>query len=109
MKADFSGDYGTYSLKETFAKETAETLDAFAGTWSYSSGTFVFDGKGTVTVTGSYAGTYTYTVDAAGTTATYYNKAYSETITCKLNSDGSMTVNDQYGEWLADVKFTKQA
>lgn len=109
VKSDFSGDYGTYSLKETFAKETAETLDAFAGTWSYSSGTFVFDGKGTVTVTGAYAGTYTYTVDAAGTTATYYNKAYSETITCKLNSDGSMTVNDQYGEWLADVKFTKQA
>lgn len=109
VKSDFSGDYGTYSLKETFAKEAAETLDAFAGTWSYSSGTFVFDGKGTVTVTGSYAGTYTYTVDAAGTTATYYNKAYSETITCKLNSDGSMTVNDQYGEWLADVKFTKQA
>ncbi len=109
VKSDFSGDYGTYSLKETFAKEAAETLDAFAGTWSYSSGTFVFDGKGTVTVTGAYAGTYTYTVDAAGTTATYYNKAYSETITCKLNSDGSMTVNDQYGEWLADVKFTKQA
>lgn len=109
VKSDFSGDYGTYSLKETFAKEAAETLDAFAGTWSYSSGTFVFDGKGTVTVTGSYAGTYTYTVDAAGTTATYYNNAYSETITCKLNSDGSMTVNDQYGEWLADVKFTKQA
>lgn len=109
VKSDFSGDYGTYSLKETFAKEAAETLDAFAGTWSYSSGTFVFDGKGTVTVTGAHAGTYTYTVDAAGTTATYYNKAYSETITCKLNSDGSMTVNDQYGEWLADVKFTKQA
>lgn len=33
VKSDFSGDYGAYSLKETFAKETAETLDAFAGTF----------------------------------------------------------------------------
>lgn len=86
-----------------------EDLDAFAGTWAYSNGTFVFDGKGSVTVTGTNAGTYTYTVDVAGTTATFYNSAYYETMTCKLNSDGSMTVNDQYGDWLRDVKFTKQA
>lgn len=91
-------------------EDPSETLDAFAGTWTYSSGSFVFDGKGSVTVTGTHAGTYAYTVDAAGTTATYYNTAYSETITCKLSSDGSsMTVNDQYGEWLNNVKFTKQA
>lgn len=103
-------DDGEYQFTKTFTKEAAATLDAFAGTWTYSSGSFVFDGKGSVTVTGTYAGTYAYTVDAAGTTATYYNTAYSETITCKLSSDGSsMTVNDQYGEWLDGVKFTKQA
>lgn len=107
-------EFETIAKSETFTKTTkpsgGEDLDAFAGTWTYSSGSFVFDGKGSVTVTGTYAGTYAYTVDAAGTTATYYNTAYSETITCKLSSDGSsMTVNDQYGEWLDGVKFTKQA
>lgn len=107
-------EFETIAKSETFTKTTkpsgGEDLDAFAGTWTYSSGSFVFDGKGSVTVTGAYAGTYAYTVDAAGTTATYYNTAYSETITCKLSSDGSsMTVNDQYGEWLDGVKFTKQA
>ena len=102
-----SYDDGDAPFTKTFTKQAEETLDAFAGTWTYSSGTFVFDGKGTVTVTGPNAGTYAYTVDAAGTTATYYNTAYSETITCKLNSDGSMTVNDQYTEWLNGVKFTK--
>lgn len=107
-------EFETIAKSETFTKTTkpsgGEDLDAFAGTWTYSSGSFVFDGKGSVTVTGTNAGTYAYTVDAAGTTATYYNTAYSETITCKLSSDGSsMTVNDQYGEWLNNVKFTKQA
>ena len=107
-------EFETIAKSETFTKTTkpsgGEDLDAFAGTWTYSSGSFVFDGKGSVTVTGTNAGTYAYTVDAAGTTATYYNTAYSETITCKLSSDGSsMTVNDQYGEWLDGVKFTKQA
>lgn len=77
VKASFSGDSGGYTLEDSFTKEAAETLDAFAGTWAYSYGTFVFDGKGSVTVTGSYAGTYAYTVNAAGTTATYYNDAWA--------------------------------
>lgn len=104
-----SGDYGNYSLKGDFAKEAAATLDAFAGTWKFGSVTFVFDGKGSVTVSGSYEGTYTYSIDAAGTTATFRNTAYYEDITCKLNSDGSMTVNDESSEWLNNAKFTKQA
>lgn len=113
-KQSYDSSYESFETIQkdiVFTKSTKPSaeMDAFAGTWTYSYGTFVFDGKGTVTVTGSNAGTYTYTVDAAGTTATYYNTAYSETITCKLNSDGSMTVNDQYGEWLDGVKFTKQA
>ncbi len=89
---------------------TKEALDAFAGTWAYSYGTFTFDGKGTVTVTGSNAGTYTYTVSSDGKTATYYNSAYYETITCELSNDGTtLTVNDEYGDWLNGVAFTKQA
>lgn len=106
-------EFETIEKSETFTKTTkpsgGEDLDAFAGTWKFGSVTFVFDGKGSVTVSGSYEGTYTYSIDAAGTTATFYNSAYYETMTCKLNSDGSMTVNDQYGDWLRDAKFTKQA
>lgn len=106
-------EFETIEKSETFTKTTkpsgGEDLDAFAGTWKFGSVTFVFDGKGSVTVSGSYEGTYTYSIDAAGTTATFYNSAYYETMTCKLNSDGSRTVNDQYGDWLRDAKFTKQA
>lgn len=106
-------EFETIAKSETFTKTTkpsgGEDLDAFAGTWKFGSVTFVFDGKGSVTVSGSYEGTYTYSIDAAGTTATFYNSAYYETMTCKLNSDGSMTVNDQYGEWLNNATFTKQA
>lgn len=104
-----SYDDGESSFTKTFTKEAAETLDAFAGTWKFGSVTFVFDGKGSVTVSGSYEGTYTYSIDAAGTTATFRNTEYCEDITCKLNSDGSMTVNDESSEWLNNAKFTKQA
>lgn len=106
-------EFETIAKSETFTKTTkpsgGEDLDAFAGTWKFGSVTFVFDGKGSVTVSGSYEGTYTYSIDAAGTTATFRNTAYYEDITCKLNSDGSMTVNDESGEWLNNAKFTKQA
>ncbi len=106
-------EFETIAKSETFTKTTkpsgGETLDTFAGTWKFGSVTFVFDGKGSVTVSGSYEGTYTYSIDAAGTTATFRNTAYSEDITCKLNSDGSMTVNDESSEWLNNAKFTKQA
>lgn len=106
-------EFETIAKSETFTKTTkpsgGEDLDTFAGTWKFGSVTFVFDGKGSVTVSGSNEGTYTYSIDAAGTTATFYNSAYYETMTCKLNSDGSMTVNDQYGDWLNNAKFTKQA
>ena len=108
IDVSFDDEYQENAFKASFTKE-AETLDAFAGTWKFGSVTFVFDGKGSVTVSGSYEGTYTYSIDAAGTTATFRNTAYYEDITCKLNSDGSMTVNDESSEWLNNAKFTKQA
>lgn len=98
----------SYDAIELSKTEHAATLDAFAGTWKWNSLTFTFDGKGNVTVIGAYDGTYTYTVDAAGTTATFRNTAYSEDITCKLNSDGTMTVNDQSSEWINNAKFAKE-
>lgn len=99
-----------YTILDYTATEEPEEVDAFAGTWvcdTNSSLKFVFDGKGVVTVVGPYAGAYTYEVD--GNVSTHYNSAYSETITCTLTSETKMTVNDEYGDWLANVTFTKQA
>lgn len=104
---EFANDYTV--LTYTAAEEPAE-LDAFAGTWvcnTNSSLKFVFDGKGIVTVVGANEGKYAYTVE--GNKSTHYNTAYSETITCTLTSETAMTVNDQFGDWLAGVSFTKQA
>lgn len=51
-------EFETIAKSETFTKTTkpsgGEDLDAFAGTWKFGSVTFVFDGKGSVTVSGSY-------------------------------------------------------
>lgn len=104
---EFSSEYTVVTY--TPAEEPAE-LDAFAGTWvcnTNSSLKFVFDGKGIVTVVGANEGKYAYTVE--GNKSTHYNTAYAETITCTLTSETAMTVNDQYGEWLGGVSFTKQA
>lgn len=104
---EFSSEYTVVTY--TPAEEPAE-LDAFAGTWvcnTNSSLKFVFDGKGIVTVVGANEGKYAYTVE--GNKSTHYNTAYSETITCTLTSETAMTVNDQFGDWLAGVSFTKQA
>lgn len=104
---EFSSEYTVVTY--TPAEEPVE-LDAFAGTWvcnTNSSLKFVFDGKGIVTVVGANEGKYAYTVE--GNKSTHYNTVYAETITCTLTSETAMTVNDQFGDWLAGVSFTKQA
>lgn len=104
---EFSSEYTVVTY--TPAEEPAE-LDAFAGTWvcnTNSSLKFVFDGKGIVTVVGANEGKYAYTVE--GNKSTHYNTVYAETITCTLTSETAMTVNDQFGDWLSGVSFTKQA
>lgn len=104
---EFSSEYTVVTY--TPAEEPAE-LDAFAGTWvcnTNSSLKFVFDGKGIVTVVGANEGKYAYTVE--GNKSTHYNTVYAETITCTLTSETTMTVNDQFGDWLGGVSFTKQA
>ena len=104
---EFSSEYTVVTY--TPAEEPVE-LDAFAGTWvcnTNSSLKFVFDGKGIVTVVGANEGKYAYTVE--GNKSTHYNTVYAETITCTLTSETTMTVNDQFGDWLSGVSFTKQA
>lgn len=99
LKADFSGDYGTYSLKETFAKE--ETLDAFAGTWSGKVGhnnlTVVCDGKGNIKVGDT---SYTYTITDGKIVVGDY--------TFTKSGDTIKAVYDD-GEYSFDGTLTKQA
>lgn len=102
-------EYNPWTATLTKKVEQEEQLDAFAGIWVNGDMSWTFDGKGSVVVAGANAGTYTYTVDATGKVATYYNSAYSETITCTLQEDGTMLVHDQYSEWLNNIIFTKQA
>lgn len=72
-----SYDDGESPFTKTFTKEAAETLDAFAGTWSGKIGTatwtIVIDGKGNFTANGT---AYHYTVD-------------SETKASSVEADGS--------------------
>lgn len=99
VKSDFSGDYGTYSLKETFAKE--ETLDAFAGTWSGKVGhnnvTVVCDGKGNIKVGDT---SYTYTIADGKIVAGCY--------TFTKSGDTIKAVYDD-GEYNFEGTLTKQA
>ena len=99
VKSDFSGDYGTYSLKETFAKE--ETLDAFAGTWSGKVGhnnlTVVCDGKGNIKVGDT---SYTYTITDGKIVVGDY--------TFTKSGDTIKAVYDD-GEYSFDGTLTKQA
>lgn len=101
VKSDFSGDYGTYSLKETFAKEAAETLDAFAGTWSGKVGhnnlTVVCDGKGNIKVGDT---SYTYTITDGKIVVGDY--------TFTKSGDTIKAVYDD-GEYSFDGTLTKQA
>lgn len=99
LKSDFSGDYGNYSLKETFAKE--ETLDAFAGTWSGKVGrnviTVVCDGKGNIKVGDT---SYTYTITDGKIVVGDY--------TFTKSGDTIKAVYDD-GEYSFDGTLTKQA
>lgn len=101
-----SGDYGNYSLEGDFAKEAAETLDAFAGTWVKGSDTIVFDGKGNGNQ-GAY--TFSYTVGTDGKATFSYG---SRDWTAVLSSDGNtITVSYYDDDAMTDFsfKYTKQA
>lgn len=110
LKADFSGDYGTYSLKETFAKE--ETLDAFAGTWTYGSFVLTFDGKGNGTFNNGSEMTFTYTVSGNVAKISAFGAFDGDSNKATLSSDGSsvdLKIADSYNETAMSQTFTKQA
>lgn len=95
-----SGDYGNYSLEGDFTKE-AETLDAFAGTWSGKVGqnkiTVVCDGKGNIKI-GDMS--YTYTITDGKIVVGCY--------TFTKSGDAIKAVYDD-GEYSFDGTLTKQA
>lgn len=101
LKSDFSGDYGNYSLKETFAKE--ETLDAFAGTWISTSPkyTVVFDGKGAGTFNGT---AITYTVTGNKATFTFGDFACEVTL-----SGNKLAFESDDVDSMPSATLTKQA
>lgn len=101
VKSDFSGDYGTYSLKETFAKE--ETLDAFAGTWISTNPkyTVVFDGKGAGTFNGT---AITYTVTGNKATFTFGDFACEVTL-----SGNKLAFESDDVDSMPSATLTKQA
>lgn len=100
-----SGDYGNYSLKGDFVKESAETLDAFAGTWVgkpfTSEVTLVCDGKGS----GTFAGNaITYTVK--GDTIEFECGGCACVVT-KSGDKLSFTCDDS--DYMSDFDLTKRA
>lgn len=111
LKSDFSGDYGNYSLKETFAKEAEGTTNAFVGTWSgkigVASWTIVINSDGTFTANGT---TYHYTVDSETKASSVEADGSDKLFTFELKGD-KLSVNrydsDMYETYSGTL--TKQA
>lgn len=99
-----SYDDGDAPFSKTFTKEAAETLDAFAGTWSgkpfASAVEMVLDGKG--------SGTF------AGNAITYTVKGESIEFTCNgcacvvTKSGDKLNFTCDDAEWMPDFTLTKQ-
>lgn len=106
-----SGDYGNYSLEGDFTKE-AETLDAFAGTWTYSDFVLTFDGKGNGTFNNGSEMTFTYTVSGNIATISSFGAFDGDSNKATLSDDGSslaLAISDSFNETALSAKFTKQA
>lgn len=106
-----SGDYGNYSLEGDFTKE-AETLDAFAGTWTYSDFVLTFDGKGNGTFNNGSEMTFTYTVSGNIAKISSFGAFDGDSNKATLSGDGSslaLAISDNYNETALSATFTKQA
>lgn len=105
LDVHFVGDFGDNVYNASFTKEAAETLDAFAGTWSgkpfASAVEMVLDGKG--------SGTF------AGNAITYTVKGESIEFTCNgcacvvTKSGDKLNFTCDDAEWMPDFTLTKQA
>lgn len=107
-----SGDFGNYSLEGDFTKEAAATLDAFAGTWTYSSFVLTFDGKGKGTFNNGSEMTFTYTVSGSIATISSFGAFDGDSNKATLSADGSslaLAISDSFNETALSATFTKQA
>lgn len=105
LDVHFVGDFGDNVYNASFTKEAAETLDAFAGTWSgkpfASAVEMVLDGKG--------SGTF------AGNAITYTVKGDSIEFTCNgcacvvTKSGDKLNFTCDDAEWMPNFTLTKQA
>lgn len=105
IDVSFDDEYYENTFKASFTKEAAETLDAFAGTWSgkpfASAVEMVLDGKG--------SGTF------AGNAITYTVKGESIEFTCNgcacvvTKSGDKLNFTCDDAEWMPDFTLTKQA
>lgn len=101
IDVSFDDEYNENAFKASFTKEAAETLDAFAGTWSGKVGhnnlTVVCDGKGNIKVGDT---PYTYTITDGKIVVGDY--------TFTKSGDTIKAVYDD-GEYSFDGTLTKQA
>lgn len=109
-------EFETIAKSETFTKTTkpsgGEDLDAFAGTWTYSSFVLTFDGKGNGTFNNGSEMTFTYTVSGNIAKISSFGAFDGDSNKATLSGDGSslaLAISDSYNETALSATFTKQA
>lgn len=112
IDVSFDDEYQENTFKASFAKEAAATLDAFAGTWTYSDFVLTFDGKGNGTFNNGSEMTFTYTVSGNIATISSFGAFDGDSNKATLSDDGSslaLAISDSFNETALSAKFTKQA
>lgn len=112
IDVSFDDEYNENTFKASFTKEAAETLDAFAGTWTYSSFVLTFDGKGNGTFNNGTEFKFTYTVSGNVANISNFGAFDGGQNKATLSSDGSsvaLKIADSYNETAMSQTFTKQA
>lgn len=110
MTVSYDDGYDPFS--KTFTKEAAETLDAFAGTWTYDTFVLTFDGKGNGTFNNGTEFKFTYTVSGNVANISNFGSFDGDNNKATLSSDGSsvaLKIADSFDETSMSQTFTKQA
>lgn len=93
-------------------EDPSETLDAFAGTWTYSDFVLTFDGKGNGTFNNGSEMTFTYTVSGNIAKISAFGAFNGDANQATLSADGAsvdLKIADSYDETALSATFTKQA
>lgn len=112
IDVSFDDEYNENAFKASFTKQAEETLDAFAGTWTYSSFVLTFDGKGNGTFNNGTEFKFTYTVSGNVANISNFGEFDGGQNKATLSSDGSsvdLKIADSFNETSMSQTFTKQA